>query len=127
MSPSLLRLVDAAGFASGSTGHELGGVHPNNKEMDYIALSHVWADSLGSNTETGLPACQIRRLHRLAENRTESGAWFWIDGLCVPKQKPYQGKAIEFMYYTYQNATGVIVLDEGCRKLSTKNSDLEIG
>ncbi|KAK0509938.1 hypothetical protein JMJ35_007332 [Cladonia borealis] len=188
MSPSLLKLVDAAGFASGSTDHELctaeqcernniqaetyaqrhcprscrchpfwklditqvrdvldsgyipvvrihadgrslelGGFHPNNKNKDYIAFSHVWADGLGSNTETGLPACQIRRLHRLAEKRTESGAWFWIDGLCVPKQKPYRAKAIELMYHTYENATGVIVLDEGCRKLSIKNSDLEIG
>ena len=188
MSPSLLRLIDAAGLASGSTGHELctaeqcernniqtetyaqrhwprgcrcrpfwkpditqvceildagyipvarvhadgrslelGGIHPNNKKTDYIAFSHVWADGLGSNTETGLPACQIRRLHRLAESRTESGAWFWIDSLCIPKQKPYRGKAVELMYHTYQNATGVIVLDEGCRKLSTKNSDLEIG
>ena len=188
MSPSLLRLVDAAGFVSGSTGHELctaeqcernniqaetyaqrhwprtcrcrpfwklditqardvldagyipivrvhadgrslevGGVHPNDKKADYIAFSHVWADGLGSNTETGLPACQIQRLHRLAESRTESGAWFWIDGLCVPNEKPYRKKAIELMYQTYENATGVIVLDEGCRKLSTKNSDLEIG
>ena len=187
LSPSLLRFVDAAGFASTSTGHEhctadqcernliqvetytqghwprncrcrslkpdtaqvfeildagcipvvqleangssfeLGGIHPDDRKADYIAFSHVWADGLGSSTEAGLPVCQIRRLHQLVEKRTEHGAWFWIDGLCVPKQEPYRGKAIELMKFTYQNATGVIVLDEGLRKVSTNSSGLEIG
>ena len=187
MSPSLLRFVDAAGFASNSIGHEhctadqcernfiqvetytqrhwrqkcrcrfwrpdlvqvfeildagyipvvqmdangrslqLGGVNPSDRKWDYIAFSHVWADGLGSSTETGLPNCQIRRLHQLASSRLTYGAWFWIDGLCIPNQRPYRGKAIELMRLTYQNATGVIVLDEGCRKLSINNSDLEIG
>lgn len=61
------------------------------------------------------------------ENKFNEGSWFWIDGLCVPKQKPYRGKAIQLMRHTYQNAAGVIFLDEGRRKLSSKSSDMDIG
>ena len=106
---------------------ELGGVHPEDLKTDYLAFSHVWADGLGSCTEVGLPACQIRRLHRLANtHKTIHERGFWIDGLCVPRLEPYRGKAIELMKATYQNATGAIVLDEGLRQLSTRSSDMEV-
>jgi hypothetical protein len=35
----------------------IGGVDPNEKQADYIAFSHVWADGLGSTAEAGLPSC----------------------------------------------------------------------
>lgn len=100
-------------------------VQSDNRKMDYIAFSHVWADGLGSTTEVGLPSCQVRRLHCLAETRTRNGA-FWVDSLCVPKQEPHRGKAVQMMKHTYKNATGVIVLDQGLQILSTKSSGLEI-
>ena len=114
-------------FAAGACSLQLAGIHPTAKNSSYIAFSHVWADGLGSNTETGLPACQLRRLHKLADSRLQNGSWFWIDALCVPKQEPYRGKAIQLMRLTYQNAAGVIVLDEGLSKLSINSSELEIG
>ena len=129
---TVLDILDA-GFipvvqlAANSRSLELAGIHPTDNNAGYIAFSHVWADGLGSNTETGLPTCQLQRLHKLADSRLQNGAWFWIDALCVPKQEPYRGKAIQLMRLTYQNAAGVIVLDEGLAKLSTNNSELEIG
>ena len=33
-------------------------------EGPYVAISHVWADGLGSNTERGSPTCQIKRMHK---------------------------------------------------------------
>ncbi|ETI22027.1 hypothetical protein G647_06097 [Cladophialophora carrionii CBS 160.54] len=106
---------------------ELGAVDLYDPSADYIAFSHVWADGLGSSTEAGLPRCQILRLDHLAGLRLSFGRWFWIDGLLVPSQEPYRGKAIEMMKETYQNATGVIVLDSSLRSLSVSASTLELG
>jgi Heterokaryon incompatibility protein (HET) len=106
---------------------ELGGAHPEDNSAEYIAFSHVWADGLGSSAERGLPTCQVQRLSRLAGQQLTYSSWFWIDGLCVPEKEPYRGKAIQLMKSTYQNATGVIVLDEGLRCLSVRSSHLEIG
>ena len=114
-------------FAANSRSLELARIHPTAQNSSYIAFSHLWADGLGSNTETGLPACQLQRLHKLADSRLQNGAWFWIDALCVPRQEPYRGKAIQLMRLTYQNAAGVIVLDEGLSKLSVNSSELEMG
>lgn len=36
-------------------------VHTSS-DMLYIALSHMWADGLGSTLEDGLPMCQLKRL-----------------------------------------------------------------
>ena len=33
-------------------------VRPSNAGP-YVAISHVWADGLGSKTEVGLPKCQV--------------------------------------------------------------------
>jgi hypothetical protein len=106
---------------------ELRPIDPDDAKSEYIAFYHVWADGLGSCTERGFPACQARRLLRLAQNRLTDGSWFWIDGLCVPKIEPYRGKAIELMRNTYANATGVIVLDNSLRQISKSSSIVEIG
>ncbi|KIW67605.1 hypothetical protein PV04_06843 [Phialophora macrospora] len=105
----------------------LGAVDIDDADADYIAFSHVWADGLGSSTEAGLPRCQILRLDQLASRQLSFGRWFWIDGLLVPYKEPYRGKAIQMMKATYQNATGVIVLDSSLRSLSISASTLELG
>ncbi|EXJ80890.1 hypothetical protein A1O3_07178 [Capronia epimyces CBS 606.96] len=105
---------------------QLGAVDPDSSAASYIAFSHVWADGLGSSTEIGFPRCQLTRLDLLAGQRLKHGAWFWIDGLCVPKREPYRGKAIEMMKQTYRYATGVIVLDKGHRRLSQSAPVLEV-
>ncbi|KAK6541494.1 hypothetical protein TWF694_007303 [Orbilia ellipsospora] len=105
---------------------EISAAPPDQTLVDYIAISHVWADGLGSTTEVGLPACQVRRLHELSKQKTHE-AWFWIDALCVPKFEPYRGKAIQLMKLTYKNAVGVIVIDKGLKLLSVKDPALEIG
>ncbi|OCH91924.1 hypothetical protein OBBRIDRAFT_833835 [Obba rivulosa] len=53
---------------------------PDAADTAYVAISHVWADGLGSTTEAGLPTCQLRRLSTLAHRLVTGGA-FWIDGL----------------------------------------------
>ena len=81
---------------------------------DYVAISHVWADGLGSTTEEGLPRCQVARLARLARDLVPGGA-FWVDALCVPQDKGSRRRAIGLMARTYEEASKVLVIDGGVR------------
>ncbi|KAI6029021.1 hypothetical protein EDC04DRAFT_3091903 [Pisolithus marmoratus] len=83
-------------------------------DVAYVAISHVWADGLGSTTEQGLPGCQVQRLAHLAGKLVPDGA-FWQDGLCIPGQKEDRNRAITLMKETYADADKVLVLDEGLR------------
>ncbi|KAI0718172.1 hypothetical protein C8T65DRAFT_639237 [Cerioporus squamosus] len=80
----------------------------------YVAISHVWADGLGSTTEKGLPTCQVSRISAFARQLVPDGA-FWIDGLCVPEAKHLRKSAIRLMARTYRGADQVVVLDAGIR------------
>ncbi|KAI1469339.1 uncharacterized protein F4812DRAFT_325956 [Daldinia caldariorum] len=77
------------------------------RDVEYVAISHVWADGLGSTTEDGLPVCQIRRLTTLVGRQTA----FWIDSLCIPRAESVRKKAIGMMAQTYSQAKAVLVLD----------------
>ncbi|KZT11002.1 uncharacterized protein LAESUDRAFT_360461 [Laetiporus sulphureus 93-53] len=78
----------------------------------YVAISHVWADGLGSTTESGLPTCQLQRLAALTESLMP-GAPFWIDSLCIPEDRTSRKQAIRMMARTYSEAQVVLVIDAG--------------
>lgn len=102
-------------------------------ERPYIAISHVWADGMGSTSEEGLPECQIRFLSNTAISalnyvEVESGVStvsefelgkgcrnedtpVWVDSLCIPSQGHLRKKAIALMARTYASATAVVVVD----------------
>ncbi|KAK6526108.1 hypothetical protein TWF281_011145 [Arthrobotrys megalospora] len=89
-------------------------------DISYLAISHVWADGLGSTTESGLPTCQIRRISSLVTNvlpqATEipiHNSAFWMDSLCIPNNSSVRKKAIGLMARTYTEAAAVLVLDSG--------------
>ncbi|KAK0496942.1 hypothetical protein EDD18DRAFT_182173 [Armillaria luteobubalina] len=90
-----------------------------SSQSRYVAISHVWADGLGSTTEDGLPICQLRRLSRLTRRLLpqERGA-LWMDALCVPGVKEMRKRAIQLMAKTYKDALVVLVLDAGIRSCS---------
>lgn len=90
----------------------------NAYEIPYVAFSHVWADGLGSNTETGLPTCQVRRLASLV-SAIRPGAAFWIDSLCIPQAEDVRKRAIGLMWRTYKHAADVVVLDSGLQPCSS--------
>ncbi|EMD32896.1 hypothetical protein CERSUDRAFT_98909 [Gelatoporia subvermispora B] len=85
--------------------------------IPYVAISHVWADGLGSTTERGLPQCQLRRLSRIAHQLVDGG-FIWIDALCVPKEQELRKRAIGVMGETYRKAAKVLVIDSGIRSCS---------
>ena len=80
---------------------------------DYIAISHVWVDGLGSTAEVGIPECQARRLLRLGQEVTQKpNPRLWIDSLCIPAAREARKKAIILMADTYSNASTVLVIDK---------------
>lgn len=83
----------------------------------YVAISHVWADGLGSVTEVGLPVCQLSRLAKHAQSLLpSSNGAFWMDSLCIPREKIPRRRAIRLMAETYKEAAVVLVLDEVIRR-----------
>lgn len=90
----------------------------------YVAISHVWADGLGSTTETGLPICQISRIAGYARQFVPDGA-FWVDSLCVPEKKDLRKSAIRLMAETYRRADAVVVFDDGIRSLCTSTAPIK--
>ncbi|KAI0713034.1 hypothetical protein C8T65DRAFT_164123 [Cerioporus squamosus] len=90
----------------------------------YVAISHVWADGLGSTTEQGLSTCQVVRISTAARELVPIGA-FWIDSLCVPSREDLRKKAIHLMAQTYRRAAKVLVFDAGIRTLCSMNQSMD--
>ncbi|PBK87266.1 hypothetical protein ARMGADRAFT_972087 [Armillaria gallica] len=119
--PSLERVCGSLENSEIPVVHQLqpsdGLISSDGSKTPYIAISHVWADGLGSTTEVGLPTCQINRLASIARRLIPSGA-FWMDALCVPEKKDLRKRAIGLMAETYRNADTVLVIDSGIRSCS---------
>ncbi|TFK80832.1 hypothetical protein K466DRAFT_364512 [Polyporus arcularius HHB13444] len=95
----------------------------------YVAISHVWADGLGSVTEDGLPACQLARLSALVATLEPSAATFWMDSLCIPRGEPdcplkLRKRAIKLMARVYKEATSVLVTDSAIRTQCSTSSPM---
>ncbi|KAI0670250.1 hypothetical protein C8Q78DRAFT_112123 [Trametes maxima] len=85
---------------------------------DYVAISHVWADGMGSTTELGLPTCVVARIAGLAKTLIPESGAFWMDSLCVPSVGVLRKRAIKLMAQTYEDAAKVLVIDACIRTLS---------
>ncbi|KAI0644055.1 hypothetical protein C8Q79DRAFT_1011865 [Trametes meyenii] len=95
------------------------------EEGPYVAISHVWADGMGSTTEAGLPACVVERISNLAKVLLPGSGAFWVDSLCVPAVSHLRKRAIKLMAQTYRDATKVLVIDECIRTLASENKPWE--
>ena len=83
-------------------------------ETSYVAISHVWSDRLGNLRENGLPACQLQRLQSYVNAlypTRRADVPFWIDTICVPREKTAKILAIQGMRDVYERADKVLVLD----------------
>ncbi|KAI0830216.1 hypothetical protein BC628DRAFT_1500779 [Trametes gibbosa] len=92
----------------------------------YVAISHVWADGMGSTTDNGLPTCVVKRVSGLAQQLLPESGAFWMDSLCVPASGALRKRAIKLMAHTYRRATKVLVVDECIRvQCSTESKSWE--
>lgn len=87
--------------------------HDPSSDGNYIAISHVWVDGLGSVTEKGLPKCQVEKLTHLVQDASGPGPTpFWIDSLCIPQAVEQRKKSIALLRDVYQRASSVLVIDK---------------
>jgi hypothetical protein len=106
--------------------------------IQFVAISHVWADRLGNVRANSLPQCQLNRLHNLvyALHPESQSVFVWIDTLCVPTRHhaaacantvgtlTCRKVAIGRLKQTYENASKVLVLDwELQQSLSTTSAE----
>ncbi|KAI0328899.1 hypothetical protein GY45DRAFT_1280893 [Cubamyces sp. BRFM 1775] len=80
--------------------------------IPYVAISHVWAEGMGSTADKGLPTCVVKRLSDLARRLLPNHGAFWIDSLSVPEGHSARKHAIKLMAKTYRVAAKVLVIDE---------------
>ncbi|KAI0675722.1 hypothetical protein C8Q78DRAFT_345363 [Trametes maxima] len=87
----------------------------SSSDCQYVSISHVWADRMGSTAEKGLPACVVARIAGLVECLLPESQAFWMDSLCVPSAGDLRRHAINQMAQTYRAASKVLVIDETIR------------
>ena len=91
-------------------------------ETTYVAISHVWSDRLGNLQENALPACQLQRLQSEVNALYPSHRAdipFWIDTICVPRERTTKNLAIKSMRNVYERADKVLVLDSSLRTVNS--------
>lgn len=92
----------------------------------YVAISHVWSDGLGNPTRNTLPACQLRRIQTYVDalyDESKRPIPFWIDTICVPRERAARNKAIRMMGQTYEGADKVLVLDSWLHHVGLDDED----
>ena len=92
-----------------------------SSQIKFVTLSHVWSDGLGSDTDTGLPACQVKRLRDLTM-KVSGTPCIWVDSLCIPRRADLRKKAISRMSESYRSSYATVVLDAGIKRCSTQES-----
>ncbi len=101
--------------------------------MNYVALSHVWADGLGNPRRNALPSCQVIKIaSTVAElNRTLNGGddprseyRVWVDTICCPVELTGKAIALERIADVYQKSTHVLILDSSLTNMNTTTCDL---
>jgi hypothetical protein len=73
------------------TGTQRLDIIPGKAVLPFIAFSHVWAQGRESDSQQGLPTCQVAYLHGLCVKAMsivlklgeQATACFWIDSLCI--------------------------------------------
>ena len=88
----------------------------------FVSFSHVWSDGLGSDTERGLPTCQVEYLRDLAIEASGT-PYIWIDSLCIPRQDKLRRKALSYMSESYRSSYKTIILDTGIKRCNTLASN----
>lgn len=89
-------------------------------DLNYVCISHVWANGFGNLHANSLPLCQLTRIQNYVNDlyppsdSSYSNIPFWLDTLCVPvaaDDYPTRRRAIIAMRDVYAHAAKVLVVD----------------
>ncbi|KAI0676869.1 hypothetical protein C8Q78DRAFT_50944 [Trametes maxima] len=97
----------------------------STSDTAFVAISHVWADGMGSTSEVGLPTCVVKRIAALAKTLLPESGAFWLDSLCVPARRDSRKLALRHMARSYRDAAMVLVIDECIRTQCSENKTWE--
>lgn len=104
-------------------------VSMKEKPECFVAISHVWSDRLGNLHDNALPECQLLRLQSLVNalypNR-RADVPFWMDTICVPRDRTARALAITNMHNIYEKADKVLVLDSSLLSVSSFVAPVEL-
>lgn len=107
---------------------------PNREGGRYVALSHVWADGLGSPNSNSIFQCQLvriaRHIGRLEATEACGELGIWVDALCVPagsNNSHAREVSIAKMHQIYKEAYAVITMDADLLGLEASPSFEELG
>ncbi|KAL4903027.1 hypothetical protein BDW74DRAFT_55972 [Aspergillus multicolor] len=91
----------------------------------YVAIPHVWSDGMGNTKGNTLPLCLWEYLQNRAQRlypQHPGPVPFWIDTICVPRERTMRDKAIRGLMRVYQAAEKVLVIDKSIQCLSLATS-----
>jgi hypothetical protein len=114
---SAIPIVDGDELLTSSSNNVVKFWSPSS-QLKFVSFSHVWSDGLGSDTERGLPTCQVKYLRDLAM-KASGTPYIWIDSLCIPRRPDLRTLAISRMSESYRSSYATIVLDNGIRRCSS--------
>jgi hypothetical protein len=107
---------------------------PGTRTGNYVALSHVWVDGLGSPYSNAIAQCQLTRiadrLGKLEATEACGELCIWTDTLCVPvdpQHSQLRQLAIMNMHKVYRDAYAVIVMDADLLRLQGRPPLHELG
>lgn len=121
----------------------------SGKGINFVAISHVWAEGLGNPNGNSLPSCALKWISKtvnrfqfhdddqsddeqkeeypgetLLEDANPGKMPFWLDTICVPVSPPEMWtKAMNRLRKPYQDAALVLVLDSYLYTQDTRDID----
>lgn len=91
----------------------------NTKDLEFVAISHVWSDGWGNEGAKEINCCQLKLIQRQILSATKNKSTpFWMDTLIIPvgqtdNEKKARKKAIRQIFSVFSASTHTIVIDNG--------------
>jgi hypothetical protein len=104
-------------------------IFPYFPSLEYVTFSHVWIHGLTSDSDTGLPLCQLEKLRRILQRTNLKfglrKTYFWLDSLCIPLDHVLKMKSISIMGQMYTHVAVVVALDAFLETINYENAPRE--
>lgn len=112
----LIRYIDAVETPAGTNTRASFEIIESNGDMEFVAISHVWAEGMGNPHGNALPECSLKMVSDMIDQTFPTGDKtrlpFWLDTICVPtKPENMRIRAMNRLRKPYQEAKHVLVLD----------------
>lgn len=108
-----IRSWDCAAYSKGKRNQVLNTLLDDSRSVNYMAISHVWADGtgVGGGRKQGVVnSCLLNFWISVAQACGCDGLWW--DAICLPQEPTARRHALNTMLPNYQKANKVLVYDD---------------